>query len=122
LSGTEGRVEIPHNAPRGLRPTMAFGHEGFELGIADFDERELRRDEKPLSSTSNGTAASCRIVIGISLLFMCRKRSLAICVGVETQPPWPTLQTEFTPPNGLGTASVACGSGVHWPSTTRQYS
>src|ERR1035437_4125006 len=33
-----------------------------------------------------------------------------------------TWRTEFLPPNGLGTVSLASGSGIHWPSTTRQYS
>src|ERR1017187_5564190 len=33
-----------------------------------------------------------------------------------------TFRTEFLPPNGLGTVSLASGSGIHWPSTTRQYS
>ena len=33
-----------------------------------------------------------------------------------------TFRTEFLPPNGLGTVSRACGSGIHRPSTTRQYS
>src|ERR1035437_8140208 len=33
-----------------------------------------------------------------------------------------TFRIEFLPPNGLGTVSLASGSGIHWPSTTRQYS
>ena len=33
-----------------------------------------------------------------------------------------TFRTEFRPPKGLGTVSLASGSGIHWPSTTRQYS
>ena len=33
-----------------------------------------------------------------------------------------TFKIEFLPPNGLGTVSLASGSGIHWPSTTRQYS
>jgi hypothetical protein len=33
-----------------------------------------------------------------------------------------TFRTEFLPPNGLGTVSPAWGSGIHWPSTTMQYS
>src|ERR1035437_8274642 len=33
-----------------------------------------------------------------------------------------TFRTEFLPPNGLGTVSLASGSGIHWPSTMRQYS
>ena len=36
--------------------------------------------------------------------------------------PSPTLKIEFLPPNGFGTDSLASGSGIHWPSTTRQYS
>ena len=32
------------------------------------------------------------------------------------------LQNRVLPPNGLGTVSRASGSGIHWPSTTRQYS
>ena len=30
-----------------------------------------------------------------------------------------TFKIEFLPPNGLGTVSLASGSGIHWPSTTR---
>jgi hypothetical protein len=33
-----------------------------------------------------------------------------------------TFRTEFLPPNGLGTVSFAIGSGIHRPSTTKQYS
>ena len=33
-----------------------------------------------------------------------------------------TARIEFLPPNGLGTVSLADGSGIHWPSTTKQYS
>ena len=33
-----------------------------------------------------------------------------------------TFKTEFLPPNGLGAVSLAMGSGIHRPSTTRQYS
>jgi hypothetical protein len=33
-----------------------------------------------------------------------------------------TFKIEFLPPNGLGTDSRASGSGIHWPSTIRQYS
>ena len=32
------------------------------------------------------------------------------------------LSTEFNPPNGLVIVSLACGSGLHAPSTTRRYS
>ena len=33
-----------------------------------------------------------------------------------------TCKIEFLPPNGLATDSLASGSGIHLPSTTRQYS
>ena len=33
-----------------------------------------------------------------------------------------TFRIEFLPPNGFGTLSLASGSGIHLPSTTRQYS
>src|ERR1043166_875908 len=33
-----------------------------------------------------------------------------------------TFKTEFLPPNGLATDSLASGSGIQCPSTTRQYS
>jgi len=33
-----------------------------------------------------------------------------------------TFRTEFLPPKGLGTVSLARGSGIQRPSTTRQYS
>ena len=33
-----------------------------------------------------------------------------------------TFKIEFLPPNGLGTVSLASGSGIQRPSTTRQYS
>ena len=33
-----------------------------------------------------------------------------------------TFRIEFRPPFGLGTDSRASGSGIQWPSTTRQYS
>jgi len=33
-----------------------------------------------------------------------------------------TCKIEFLPPNGFGTDSLAFGSGIHLPSTTRQYS
>ena len=49
---------------------------------------------------------------------------------INTQPrnsqPFPfrsvTLRTEFNPPNGLATVSLARGSGIHSPSTTNRYS
>ncbi len=33
-----------------------------------------------------------------------------------------TTKTEFLPPNGFWTLSLALGSGTHWPSTTKRYS
>jgi hypothetical protein len=33
-----------------------------------------------------------------------------------------TFSSEFLPPNGLGTVSLASGSGIYSPSTSRQYS
>jgi hypothetical protein len=31
------------------------------------------------------------------------------------------FNAEFLPPKGLGTISLANGSGIRWPSTARQY-
>ncbi len=64
------RVEVMDDTPRDLRPVVVFGHERFELRVADFDEGELSRDEKALSRTNDCTDASLRIVIEISWAFM----------------------------------------------------
>jgi hypothetical protein len=36
--------------------------------------------------------------------------------------PLASLSTEFLPPNGSGMVSLASGSGIQRPSTTKQYS
>ena len=46
LGRAEGRVEIANNAARNRGAPVTFGDEGFELGVADFDEGELSRNEE----------------------------------------------------------------------------
>src|ERR1035437_1262713 len=64
---------------------------------------------------------SCR---GAGLLAIACLMAEASSGGV---PPSPlhysdTIRTEFLPPNGFATLSLAFGSGSHWPSTTNRYS
>src|SRR5689334_7920838 len=47
--------------------------------------------------------------------------ALLRCVQYHPVHPF-TFRTEFISPNGLGTVSVARGSGIHSPSTTNRYS
>jgi hypothetical protein len=62
-------------------------------------------------------------------MFFCRLYLLALFkettsapAGLDASGKPATFKTEFLPPNGLGTVSLASGSGIHEPSTTRQYS
>src|SRR5271165_6431197 len=62
------------------------------------------------------------------------KLALFEAIGSQNRHPFPfkrlihdmvlhrTVITEFMPPNGLATSSLASGSGIHLPSTTKQYS
>lgn len=53
------------------------------------------------------------------------KSFLIICNGVQACSVYgepATWSTELLPPNGLGAVCLDSGSGIHWPSTTRQYS
>ena len=46
-----------------------------------------------------------------------------LAVPPSSQPHYSaTVRTEFLPPNGFSTLSLAFGSGSHWPSTTKRYS
>jgi len=66
---------------------------------------------------------------GFAVIFFCRFYAFSFFNGkFSASARWAasgelaTLRTEFLPPNGLGTVSLASGSGIHCPSTTRQYS
>ena len=65
-----GWLCLVHNAPCHLSASVTCGDERRELRFTDFDERELRGDKKPLSSTRNGTDATLRIVAQNSLLII----------------------------------------------------
>jgi hypothetical protein len=49
----------------------------------------------------------------------CQTAAYAVCTERAT---FKTFKTEFFPPKGLGTDSVANGSVIQCPSTTKQYS
>ena len=55
-------------------------------------------------------------------LFVVFNDEFSASAGWDASGKLATFRTEFLPPNGLGTDSLASGSGIHWPSTTRQYS
>ena len=109
-------------------PGLANGLESrFSAAWAEIKQRiaaESRKDRRKLGGESTRDAfqaqaprSMCCLLIGarVCRLFAHPWKHFPLIYSE-------TIRTEFLPPNGFSTVSLAFGSGSHWPSTTNRYS